>query len=157
MKWVIGFVLAALLGTMAATVVGYLVIGDQAPSAATRSGPSSTVVMTSTTFLPSGTVSAPNGPTTIAAETNPTTTGVVGYTLAELGRHASTTSCWLLIGGRVYDVTTYLRNHPGGARTITPWCGKEATRAFATEDGRGEHSTSAYQLLEDYYIGNLVL
>jgi hypothetical protein len=62
---------------------------------------------------------------------------------------------WLLISGAVHDVTNYLRVHPGGAETITPWCGKEATEAFATEDGRGEHSPRAQQLLASYYIGEL--
>jgi cytochrome b involved in lipid metabolism len=59
------------------------------------------------------------------------------------------------VSGRVYDVTTYLRDHPGGSRTITPWCGQESTEAFATEDGEGEHSDEAYALLEDYLIGDL--
>jgi hypothetical protein len=156
MKWLIGFVLAALLGTMAATTIGYFAIGDEEPTA-TRSTTTSTVAPATTSALPSGPTSAPSGPTTTTSPVAPTTTSrVVGYTVADVSQHASTTSCWLLIDGRVYDVTTYLRSHPGGARTITPWCGKEATEAFATEDGRGEHSTSAYQQLDDYYLGNLV-
>ncbi len=40
-------------------------------------------------------------------------------------------------------VTSYLGSHPGGTRTVTPWCGKESTAAFTTEEGRGEHSPDA--------------
>jgi len=154
-KWLIGFMLAALLATMAATTIGYLAIGDEESSPTTRPATPSTVSPTTTSALPSGTTSAPIGPTTSSLAAT-TTVGKVGYSAAEVSQHASTTSCWLLIDGRVYDVTTYLRSHPGGSRTITPWCGKEATKAFATEDGRGEHSSSAYQLLDDYFLGNLV-
>jgi cytochrome b involved in lipid metabolism len=83
-------------------------------------------------------------------------TAAVGtYTMSAIAQHASSASCWLLVDGRVYDVTAYLRSHPGGSRTITPWCGKEATQAFATEGGRGEHSSNAYDLLADYEIGRL--
>jgi hypothetical protein len=154
-KWLIGLVLAALVATMAATTIGYLTIGDEESSTTTRSASPSTFSPT-TSSGPSATTSGPIGPTTSASSAPTTSAGKVGYTAAEVSQHASTTSCWLLIEGRVYDVTTYLRSHPGGSRTITPWCGKEATKAFATEDGRGEHSPSAYQLLDDYFLGDLV-
>jgi len=79
----------------------------------------------------------------------------LAYSATEIATHASTTSCWLLINNRVYDVTTYLSHHPGRIRAITPWCGKESTKAFATEAGRGEHSPAAYDDLKTYFIGVL--
>ncbi|MCC6433981.1 MAG: cytochrome b5 domain-containing protein, partial [Acidimicrobiales bacterium] len=79
-----------------------------------------------------------------------------GPTLADVAAHATSEDCWLAIGGNAYDVTAYLTDHPGGSRTITPFCGLEATEAFATEDGRGEHSEEAVALLADYLVGALV-
>lgn len=36
---------------------------------------------------------------------------------AEIAKHNSPDSCWLVIHGKVYDVTKFLDQHPGG-RTI---------------------------------------
>lgn len=36
------------------------------------------------------------------------------YTLAELDKHRSKDSCWMAIEGKVYDVTNFLDEHPGG-------------------------------------------
>ncbi|WP_156685945.1 cytochrome b5-like heme/steroid binding domain-containing protein [Mycobacterium sp. Marseille-P9652] len=92
---------------------------------------------------------------TIAVTTVGNTRNPGEFSAAEIATHSSTTSCWLLISNRVYDVTTYLRRHPGGIATVTPWCGKEASQAFATEAGRGEHSPAAHDLLRAYWIGVL--
>lgn len=35
-------------------------------------------------------------------------------TSAELQEHASHKDCWLAIHGKVYDITNYLVDHPGG-------------------------------------------
>jgi len=52
-------------------------------------------------------------------------------------------------------VTGYLTIHPGGAGTITPYCGQEATQAFATKDIGRPHSSRAASMLNDYYVGDL--
>eukprot|EP00276_Gloeochaete_wittrockiana_P019051 CAMPEP_0184356640 /NCGR_PEP_ID=MMETSP1089-20130417/103960_1 /TAXON_ID=38269 ORGANISM="Gloeochaete wittrockiana, Strain SAG46.84" /NCGR_SAMPLE_ID=MMETSP1089 /ASSEMBLY_ACC=CAM_ASM_000445 /LENGTH=41 /DNA_ID= /DNA_START= /DNA_END= /DNA_ORIENTATION= len=36
------------------------------------------------------------------------------YTLAEISKHTSDNDCWILIHGKVYDVTDFLDDHPGG-------------------------------------------
>lgn len=33
---------------------------------------------------------------------------------AEIAKHNSPDSCWLVIHGKVYDVTKFLDKHPGG-------------------------------------------
>ncbi len=75
----------------------------------------------------------------------------------ELPSHNLQSDCWLAINGKVYDVTKYISSHPGGAQQIIKYCGQEATEAFATMDKANprDHSQSAYQLLENYYIGEL--
>jgi hypothetical protein len=150
MKWLVGAVIALLCGTIAVTTIGGLVADDESAT------PSFTAPRPTTPPVPS----APSGtpPTTAApgGSVSPTSTtaGTATFSLTEIAQHASAASCWLLVSGAVYDVTEYLRRHPGGGGLVTPWCGKEATLAFATEDGRGEHSPRAYALLADYYIGD---
>lgn len=73
----------------------------------------------------------------------------------ELAKHNSSRSCWLLISGKIYDVTTFLTQHPGGAREILKNCGTDATVAFDTRGGTGAHSASAFAMLNLYYIGDL--
>lgn len=36
------------------------------------------------------------------------------YELADLKSHSREDDCWLVIDGEVYDVTTFLDEHPGG-------------------------------------------
>lgn len=80
------------------------------------------------------------------------------YTLSEVAKHATSDDCWLIINSRVYDVSSFLGQHPGGAFTIIPYCGKEATRAFDTQDrgNRGGHSDQATQMLQEYLIGQII-
>ncbi|PAV19486.1 cytochrome b2 [Pyrrhoderma noxium] len=39
-------------------------------------------------------------------------------TLAEVSKHNSRSSCWVIIRNKVYDVTDFLSEHPGGAKII---------------------------------------
>lgn len=76
---------------------------------------------------------------------------------AELAKHDSSQSCWLLISGKIYDVTSYINSHPGGAAEILKTCGTDATAAYDTK-GRSNgssHSANADSMLADYFIGNL--
>jgi cytochrome b involved in lipid metabolism len=40
-----------------------------------------------------------------------------------------------VVGGNVYDLTSYVSNHPGGSSVIKAICGKDGSAAFA-----GQHS-----------------
>lgn len=76
---------------------------------------------------------------------------------ATISQHNSLNDCWLVVGGYVYDVTSYLPSHPKGAGVVLPYCGRaDATAAFQTKGGRGEdHSTMAYSELEAFKLGVL--
>ena len=37
----------------------------------------------------------------------------VEYTTAEVSQHNMQNDCWIIIHGKVYDVTEFLSNHPG--------------------------------------------
>jgi predicted heme/steroid binding protein len=51
------------------------------------------------------------------------------FTLAEVAKHNSEDSCWMAIGGKVYDVTTFIAAHPGGD-IIMEGAGIDATELF---------------------------
>lgn len=72
------------------------------------------------------------------------------YALDEIKQHANEKSCWLVIHGKVYDVTEFLEEHPGGYDIIVSSAGKDATQDF---DEIG-HSNSAKQQLTKFFIGN---
>ncbi|ODH52900.1 hypothetical protein GX48_00767 [Paracoccidioides brasiliensis] len=49
---------------------------------------------------------------------------------AEVAKHNTRDSCWVVLYGKVYDVTDFLPNHPGGANIILQLAGKDATEEF---------------------------
>lgn len=73
------------------------------------------------------------------------------YTLLEVSQHNNDKDCWLIINGKVYDVTNYLEEHPGGDEVLLSATGKDATDDF--EDAG--HSNSARETMEEYYIGDI--
>ena len=79
------------------------------------------------------------------------------YGMEEISKHAVGEDCWLLIDGKVYDVTEFIASgrHPGG-EAILAGCGIDATELFGTKAGSGNtHSENARKMLENYYIGDL--
>lgn len=42
---------------------------------------------------------------------------------SEIAQHKSADSCWLVIHGKVYDVTTFLDKHPGGRAILLKQAG----------------------------------
>ncbi|KAH7931134.1 hypothetical protein BV22DRAFT_1027892 [Leucogyrophana mollusca] len=52
------------------------------------------------------------------------------FSLQEVSKHTTTTSCWVIIRNKVYDVTSFLFDHPGGAQVILRYAGGDATEAY---------------------------
>ena len=77
------------------------------------------------------------------------------YTEEDLAAHKSPTSCWISRGGKVYDVTTFLADHPGGEELILDHAGQAVDEVMANPDEH-DHSDSAYEILGEYVIGRLV-
>jgi cytochrome b involved in lipid metabolism len=73
------------------------------------------------------------------------------YTWDEVRQHTSPGDLWLVIDKKIYDVSRWMDDHPGGPEVMLQEAGKDATNAFA-EIG---HSLYAEGLLKDYYIGDL--
>ncbi|OSX61567.1 hypothetical protein POSPLADRAFT_1181658 [Postia placenta MAD-698-R-SB12] len=52
------------------------------------------------------------------------------YTGKEIAEHSSRESCWIIVHGKVYDVTEFLPEHPGGSKIILKYAGKDATAEY---------------------------
>ena len=74
------------------------------------------------------------------------------YTLAEVEKHNSKDDCWMVIDGSVYDVTSFIGLHPGGAQILLG-CGTEATSLFSQE--RKHEGQQAQSELGKLEIGKL--
>nr|P49097.1 RecName: Full=Cytochrome b5 [Cuscuta reflexa]AAA62621.1 cytochrome b5 [Cuscuta reflexa] len=73
------------------------------------------------------------------------------YSLAEVSEHSQPNDCWLVIGGKVYDVTKFLDDHPGGADVLLSSTAKDATDDF--EDIG--HSSSARAMMDEMCVGDI--
>ncbi|KAK8686497.1 hypothetical protein V6N13_125521 [Hibiscus sabdariffa] len=69
----------------------------------------------------------------------------------EVANHNKIKDCWLIISGKVYDVTPFMDEHPGGGEVLLSATAKDATNDF--EDIG--HSDYARGLMEKYYIGEI--
>ncbi|WFD33466.1 hypothetical protein MCUN1_000279 [Malassezia cuniculi] len=70
---------------------------------------------------------------------------------AELQEHKSENDLWLLIDGKVYDVTKFISEHPGGDEVLITEGGRDATEPY--EDVG--HSEDAYDILKTLLIGEI--
>ena len=80
----------------------------------------------------------------------------------EISKHNKSSDCWLLISGKIYNITSFFGSHPGGNGVMAATCGTDATAAYNTKDpnatssnGRSSHSSNASNMLNAYFIGNL--
>ena len=53
-----------------------------------------------------------------------------GYTMERVKANGTTSSCWAVISGNVYDLTKWIGSHPGGSGAITSLCGTDGTSGF---------------------------
>jgi len=56
--------------------------------------------------------------------------GSSGLTLAEVGKHNTAADCWVVVNGQVLNVTSFLKDHPGGELAIVTFAGKDASEEF---------------------------
>ena len=73
------------------------------------------------------------------------------YTLDQVREHSYKTDCWIVIKGKVYNVTPFLLDHPGGPEIIYQNGGKDVTEEFHDTN----HSPEAIAKLPKYEIGEL--
>jgi len=67
----------------------------------------------------------------------------------ELSTHSREDDCWVAVDGKVYDVTSWIPKHPGGANLIMLCAGRDVTNLF---ESYHIMSDMPAEILKKYYI-----
>ncbi|KNC47570.1 uncharacterized protein AMSG_02595 [Thecamonas trahens ATCC 50062] len=70
------------------------------------------------------------------------------FLAAEVSKHASPEDLWMIVHGKVYDVTPYVDTHEGGDAILNN-AGGDNTDGFHGP----QHPSKAHEMLKEYYIG----
>eukprot|EP00922_Rhytidocystis_sp_ex-Travisia-forbesii_P006584 GHVS01009558.1.p1 GENE.GHVS01009558.1~~GHVS01009558.1.p1 ORF type:complete len:162 (+),score=30.54 GHVS01009558.1:167-652(+) len=71
--------------------------------------------------------------------------------LSEVAKHKTADDCWLIFGGVVFDVSSFLADHPGGPEVVLNAAGRDATDEFEEIS----HSMNAREMANKFEIGIL--
>ena len=113
---------------------------------AARSNVSTTYKPTNTTETPTAAPTPEVSPTGVPV---PTPSGPTTYTIAQVTKHNNRTDCWTAINGGVYNVTSWIAQHPGGQSTIISLCGIDGSAAFDDQhggQGRPESELASFKI-----------
>jgi len=72
------------------------------------------------------------------------------YTKEDVAKHCKEDDAWIIVDGKVYDVTEFVPLHPGGD-SILNHVGGDSTEGFKGP----QHPASVWDLLLKYHIGEL--
>ena len=72
------------------------------------------------------------------------------FTAADVAKHNKADDAWLIIDGKVYDVTDFVEDHPGGDSILNE-VGKDSSAGFHGD----QHPETVAEAVEEYYIGEL--
>lgn len=125
-------------------------VAPQQPAAEAVTARRPTAAPVASTPTPaSGSQSAPaTAPAPSASAAKP-----AAMSMTSVASHATAKDCWVVIDGSVYNVSSFISQHPGGARAIARVCGKDGTATFSSE---GAHArTGAAESLAQFYVGSV--
>lgn len=70
---------------------------------------------------------------------------------SEVAQHKREGDCWVSMEGKVYDISNYVEEHPGGETAILKYAGRDVSVPF-----RGpQHGSQVDDVIANYYIGTL--
>ena len=68
------------------------------------------------------------------------------YTLLEVKHHNNNEDCWIVANNKVYDVTKYIKEHPGGKYSIVKNAGTDQTKSYNFHSKKGKDSWNQYHI-----------
>ena len=71
---------------------------------------------------------------------------------AEVASHNTAESCYVAIGTKVYDITSFLEDHPGGGDLILQHAGQDVKDAMEDSISHA-HSEAAWEILDEHLVG----
>lgn len=71
---------------------------------------------------------------------------------SEIITHNTQEDCWIILHNMVYDITPFIKQHPGGVDILLTRAGEDATSFFQTKHGNNKRINKQ---LENYLIGEL--
>ncbi|KAM0748640.1 fatty acid-2 hydroxylase [Meredithblackwellia eburnea MCA 4105] len=74
------------------------------------------------------------------------------YLAVDVAKHNKPNDCFVVYDGKVFDVTKFVVDHPGGDDLILNYAGRDVTEIMA-DPVEHSHSDSAYELLRDFQVG----
>ena len=78
--------------------------------------------------------------------------GVIKLSNSEVRKHNSRGDCWSIVSGKVYNLTSFVQQHPGGIELISSICGIDGTAAFSSQHGS---SAKPNNVLAGLLLGSL--
>ncbi|KAF2567034.1 hypothetical protein F2Q70_00024318 [Brassica cretica] len=69
----------------------------------------------------------------------------------DVAKHKCKNDCWILIHGKVYDISSFIDEHPGGDNVLLAVTGKDASTDFDDVN----HSNEAKETMKKYCIGDV--
>lgn len=72
------------------------------------------------------------------------------FTKDEVAQHNKASDVWIVLKNKVYNVTPYVEEHPGGTAILRN-AGADSTAGFYGP----QHPERVHDLIEDFYIGDL--
>ena len=94
---------------------------------------------------------APDSPTADGSGKSPSS-GKVNLVASEISKHSTAKDCWSIVNGNVYNLTTYVQSHPGGAGVIKNICGRDGSGAFKNQHGS---SSKPNNVLSAFLLGSV--
>mmetsp|Transcript_8003 Transcript_8003/g.10815 ORF Transcript_8003/g.10815 Transcript_8003/m.10815 type:complete len:149 (+) Transcript_8003:81-527(+) len=76
---------------------------------------------------------------------------VVTLTKAEVAKHNTREDVWVILKDKVYDVSSYVEEHPGGD-AILNHAGEDSTAEFYGP----QHPSRVFDMIDEFYVGDLV-
>ena len=76
------------------------------------------------------------------------------YSASQVAEHNCLSDAWVVYGNKVFDITEFLKIHPGGDEITLEHLGKDVTDVLNSEILH-RHSDNAIQLMTQYCVGEL--